>query len=439
MPYFMRGLLAVALMLCGLLFWPLFAVGCLIAWTVYSDIRDEPERKRQEAEVKARLNEPIAVADMRLTCESPAEEAFFDAMVSAYNLKAGPGCLAGNGIRLKTQIGLGQLRIGRSTVWSEFRGDFLVDDKLVVEIDGAKWHGSPEAKARDAQRDKAIQAEGYTVLRIPASVVFNDPDEAVRRVDEARVGLAIEDIVDPELKDKKSPTLQQGTVRPLPGENDALSGTKDAISLISEIFGAHKERLEANAELSFQLFALRSTVVRALHIAENQLEIDQKFEQNPKLRKHAEMHEARVSELFGRMKKKAGQDESEKLVLSGVSLLPVSKDILPASAIEERKQQIQEAKEALSLASSRLNRSPSLLAALPSNLSEPLLPFLATQMEILEGHLRGLASDLAPSTASEAGQAATDQAQIRQPKLEKWQAQTEEQAFGRSPDWLPKS
>lgn len=191
MTYFQRGLLAAVLILFGLFFWPLLAVGGFIAWTVYGDIRDEPERKRQEAEVRARLNEPIAVEDMRQSCESPAEEAFFDAMVSAYGMTAGPGCIAGDAIQLRTQIGLGHLRIGRGSAWSQFRGDFLIDDRLVVEIDGATWHGSKDAMARDAARDEVIQAEGYTVLRIPASVVFDTPAEAVRRVEEVRRRLKV--------------------------------------------------------------------------------------------------------------------------------------------------------------------------------------------------------------------------------------------------------
>lgn len=186
MTYFQRGLLAAVLIVIGFFFWPLLAVGGLIAWSVYKDIQDEPERKRQEAEITASLNKPVTVEDMRVTCESPAEEAFFDTMVSAYKMTTGPGCIAGEGIKLRTQIGLGRLNIGRNTAWSQFRGDFLVDEKLVVEIDGEAWHGSSDAKAKDAERDKIIRAEGYTVLRIPAKVVFNSPAETVRLVEEAR-------------------------------------------------------------------------------------------------------------------------------------------------------------------------------------------------------------------------------------------------------------
>jgi very-short-patch-repair endonuclease len=186
MTYFQRGLLAAVLIVTGFFFWPLLGVGGLIAWSVYSDIRDEPERKRQEAEVAARINEPVTVEDMRFTCESPAEEAFFDTMVSAYKMTTGPGCIAGEGIKLRTQVGLGRLLVGRSSAWRQFRGDFLIDENLVVEIDGETWHGSREAKAKDAARDEVIRTEGYTVLRIPATVVFNSPTEAVRRVEEAR-------------------------------------------------------------------------------------------------------------------------------------------------------------------------------------------------------------------------------------------------------------
>lgn len=140
----------------------------------------------QEAEVAARINEPVSVEDMRFTCESPAEEAFFDTIVSAYKMTAGPGCIAGEGIKLRTQVGLGRLLIGRRSAWRQFRADFLIDEKLVVEIDGETWHGSREAKAKDAARDEVVRAEGYTVLRIPATIVFNSPTEAVRRVEEAR-------------------------------------------------------------------------------------------------------------------------------------------------------------------------------------------------------------------------------------------------------------
>ncbi|WP_443018997.1 endonuclease domain-containing protein [Sphingobium sp. MI1205] len=59
---------------------------------------------------------------------------------------------------------MGRLRIYTGHASSQYRADFLVDDKLVVEIDGATYHSSPEAVARDRQRDEDMRREGYTVL-----------------------------------------------------------------------------------------------------------------------------------------------------------------------------------------------------------------------------------------------------------------------------------
>lgn len=181
-----RVFFATACILLGFLIFPLFFVGGFIAWTIYSDLNEEPLRRAQQAEIEARLNEPVAVEDIRWGCESPAETAFLDAMVSAFDLQAGPGAIEGKGLRLRNQVSLGQLRFHSGGASSQYRADFLIDEKLVVEIDGATYHSSPEAVARDRKRDDYMKREGFAILRIPAQVVFQTPAEAVRRVEEAR-------------------------------------------------------------------------------------------------------------------------------------------------------------------------------------------------------------------------------------------------------------
>ena len=184
-----RILAAVACLLLGFVIFPLFFVGGAIIWSIYSDIVEAPARRAQEAEVKARLNAPVAADKMRIWCESPAETAFFDAMVAAYDLRSGPGAIEGRGLRLRNQVGMGELRIFGNHAENQYRADFLVDERLVIEIDGASYHSSPEAVARDRKRDADMMREGYSVLRIPAQVVFNTPNEAVKRVEEARAAL----------------------------------------------------------------------------------------------------------------------------------------------------------------------------------------------------------------------------------------------------------
>ncbi|MQU29732.1 DUF559 domain-containing protein, partial [Pseudomonas helleri] len=58
----------------------------------------------------------------------------------------------------------------------------MLNSKYIVEIDGATYHSSPEQVERDRIRDEFSVAHGYSVLRIPASIVFNNPAEAIRRV-----------------------------------------------------------------------------------------------------------------------------------------------------------------------------------------------------------------------------------------------------------------
>jgi hypothetical protein len=46
--------------------------------------------------------------------------------------------------------------------------------RVIVEVDGAAWHLSPERWAADLARHTALEAAGWTVLRYPASRVLGD-------------------------------------------------------------------------------------------------------------------------------------------------------------------------------------------------------------------------------------------------------------------------
>ena len=48
-----------------------------------------------------------------------------------------------------------------------FFPDFIVG-KIIVEIDGERWHSSLEQKERDAKRDAVLSALGYRIYRIPS-------------------------------------------------------------------------------------------------------------------------------------------------------------------------------------------------------------------------------------------------------------------------------
>lgn len=45
--------------------------------------------------------------------------------------------------------------------------DFAVPSKkIAIEVDGEKWHSSPEARKRDAFKDSQLRREGWKLLRI---------------------------------------------------------------------------------------------------------------------------------------------------------------------------------------------------------------------------------------------------------------------------------
>jgi very-short-patch-repair endonuclease len=107
-------------------------------------------------------------------CESPAEVAFLQAMIGAFKLAPQNGSLIAKDLRLDFQVEEGRYRV-----------DFLVNEWLIVEIDGAAYHSSPEAMARDRIRDRHLEGLGYSVLRIPAKLAFQSPVLTVAKVKEA--------------------------------------------------------------------------------------------------------------------------------------------------------------------------------------------------------------------------------------------------------------
>lgn len=181
MDFTPRILLIILLIGGGFLFPLLWLGAAVIAFTVYADSRPtKPDAGAGRFPIIHETEEDW-LREVRDCAESHAETAFIDAMVDAFKLKPRDGALRGSGLAMKLQVQISQYRV-----------DFLVDETLVVEVDGAKWHSSPGAVARDRARDDALSELGYTVLRIPAKITLNDPDQAVRMVKNACIQAAAE-------------------------------------------------------------------------------------------------------------------------------------------------------------------------------------------------------------------------------------------------------
>lgn len=169
-----RLLVIAVLTLGGIAFFPLFFVAAFVAWALFKDLT-KPHQADADIWYVDRstitADDPEWKSYFLRDCESEAERAFLNAMVESGGLLPDKGALAAQGLKVELQAQL-----------SPYRVDFLVNDWLVVEIDGAKYHSTPEAIARDQARDSDLQGRGYAVLRIPAKTVLYARVEAIRQL-----------------------------------------------------------------------------------------------------------------------------------------------------------------------------------------------------------------------------------------------------------------
>lgn len=110
-------------------------------------------------------------AKFHANTESPAEIAFLETMIDGFDLTPSHGGLISDSLRLDLQVEEGH-----------YRADFMIDRWLVVEIDGAAWHSSDEAKASDSRRDAFFESLGYTVLRIAAKTALYQPSDTISAI-----------------------------------------------------------------------------------------------------------------------------------------------------------------------------------------------------------------------------------------------------------------
>jgi very-short-patch-repair endonuclease len=58
------------------------------------------------------------------------------------------------------------------------RADFLWrEERVVVETDGARFHGTAQARQRDPRRDQRLTVHGWRPIRAPSRQVFYRPAE----------------------------------------------------------------------------------------------------------------------------------------------------------------------------------------------------------------------------------------------------------------------
>ena len=106
-------------------------------------------------------------------CESPAEKAFLYSIARRYKLVLRNGILKSDSHELRMQERIRGYRV-----------DFVLDSKLIIEIDGAAYHSSYKAAVRDGRRDTVLRAAGYKVIRIGAARAMRSSDAAIADIEQ---------------------------------------------------------------------------------------------------------------------------------------------------------------------------------------------------------------------------------------------------------------
>lgn len=301
-----RGVLTVACIAGGFVFPLLFLLAVFFAWTIYSDLTDR--KPTVDAWYTRRWTATPDDPDWKTYfmpfCESPAEEAFLEAMITDYKLLPNAGVLVGSGLELNLQV-----------EHKPYRVDFLANKWLVVEIDGAAYHSSPEAVERDRIRDEFFVANGFSVVRIPAKVVFNTPKRAVEMV---RAAVA-----------RGAPTLEVvATPPPVSVTQTFLNAVKSVDEFIADV-DAHVKKaraIEKALASSKQTFSTEKLVIdSAMETAKRALDLEAELAANPNLQKYIDAANAELEQLM-KSTKENGAERDSTITILPISMPPMHPD-----------------------------------------------------------------------------------------------------------------
>lgn len=102
-------------------------------------------------------------------CESEPEKILLKELIRQAKLKPLDNKLIGEFI-LIPQVPLGRYRV-----------DFLINNYLVVEVDGYQ-HDKPSAKKYDFERNQTLSSKGYMIIRYKASDIYDNKSQIAKEI-----------------------------------------------------------------------------------------------------------------------------------------------------------------------------------------------------------------------------------------------------------------
>lgn len=253
----------------------------LIAWSINDDLRRPIRQAASQGQNASKEIQGDWLSVYCELCESPAEVAFLKAMVKAFDLEPQDGFLQSPKLKLQLQVSS-----------SRYRYDFVANGRQIIEIDGAAYHSTAQQMERDRIRDQRSIAGGYRVLRIPAMVVFNHPEEAI-----ARLKAVLEE----------TPTFMEPQE---PGIGEVVRIAAQSLRTASRDALIRVKVFNAMANLKNAINAERDQLQTLIKLAETQLELDQtpgRRQLSEKVAK-AYLDEDRISQSASRLEDYAWAD-----------------------------------------------------------------------------------------------------------------------------------
>ena len=127
-------------------------------------IQKQIEIERREIQERKAFDgsdeEWIAYNNILSLCESEPELILLKALIQRANLKPVKDKLIGS-VSVIPQVNILQYRV-----------DFLINDNLVVEVDGKQYHNNSTSFESDRIRDQDLLLAGYRTIRFPASQIY---------------------------------------------------------------------------------------------------------------------------------------------------------------------------------------------------------------------------------------------------------------------------
>jgi very-short-patch-repair endonuclease len=140
------------------------------------------------------------------------------------------------GWKVQTQVGVSKFRIDLGIIHPDKPGEYLAG----VECDGATYHGSPSARDRDRVRHAILEKLGWRIVRLWSTDYFQEPDYAMKKLNERLDAFLAED--------RSSIGNAQKTSIALHSSNEPDIATSQSDSVKVNTFETEQENLETGSE-----------------------------------------------------------------------------------------------------------------------------------------------------------------------------------------------